>query len=82
MLGSLQLERRPMDEKAEAMFEEDGPASAAARRACDAAVESLDDQARLGGITVGYLIAYGVLGAYLYHKALRESAESERGGED
>ena len=59
------------------MFEEDGPASAAARRACDAAVESLDDQARLGGITVGYLIAYGVLGAYLYHRAL---AEQERGG--
>ncbi|WP_370798317.1 hypothetical protein [Adlercreutzia equolifaciens] len=71
-----------MDEKMEALFDEDGPASAAARRACDAAVESFQDQARLGSITVGYLIAYGVLGACLYHKALLESAESGRGGED
>lgn len=71
-----------MDEKMEALFEEDGPASAAARIACDTAVESFDDQARLGDITVGYLIAYGVLGAYLYHRALSESAESGRGGED
>lgn len=71
-----------MDEKTEALFDEDGPASTAARRACDAAVESFQDQARLGGITVGCLVAYGVLGAYLYHRALSESAESGRGGED
>lgn len=69
------------NEPIEAFFAEDGPASDAARAATERAFEAGAAEAHLDGATTGSLVAYGVMGAYLYHRALAEDMEREKVGE-
>jgi len=68
-------------ESLEMFFAKGGPASDAAKVATERAFDAGVADAFLDG-TTGSLVAYGVMGAYLYHRALAEAMGCKKGGDE